>query len=90
MDNIRNTIQACFEEYPITLPLVGIGVGIFLLLACIFDWKWIFGNVNRSNYNTEKIDGLVNIFGRKTARVMVGFLAAMVIAVGIMLTIIIL
>ena len=53
-------------------------------MAAIFDWSFIFGDVNRSNYNPEKLDGIINLFGRKTARVVCGILSIVVIGAGIL------
>lgn len=84
MDEIRATIQRFYEQHPVILPITCILVGVLLLWGCISNWNWLFGNISRSNYSPEKIDGLVNTFGRKAARVMVGFLAVLLVAVGIM------
>jgi len=62
-------IQQFFAVHPEWAGVLFIGIGIVLLLACIFDWHCIFGDINPNNYSTSKIDGLVNFFGRKTARV---------------------
>lgn len=59
-----------------------IAFGLFMLLASIFNWHFIFGNINESNYNLEKIDGWVNLFGQKTARVVFGMLGVVVIGGG--------
>lgn len=76
------------QEYIASNPVWGgvliIAIGLFLLLAAIFDWSFIFGDVNRSNYNPEKLDGIINLFGRKTARVVCGILSIVVIGAGIL------
>lgn len=76
------------QEYIASNPVWGgvliIAIGIFLLLASIFNWHFIFGDVNRSNYNLEKLDGIINLFGRKTARVFCGIISVGVIGAGIL------
>ncbi|GAB6121219.1 immunity 17 family protein [Dysgonomonas termitidis] len=90
MDNLKDTIQDYYDQHPVILPLFCIAIGIFLLLACIFDWNWIFGDVNTTTYNLKKIDGLVNMFGRKTARFLTAISAVFLIVLGIGLAIMIL
>ena len=58
-------------------------LGVFLLLGAIFDWHWIFGNISPVNYDLGKVDGLVNFFGRKTARVVLAILSISVMAGGV-------
>ena len=58
-------------------------VGVLVLLSAITDANWLFGNVNTTDYNLEKIDGWVNFFGRKTARVISGVFSVVVILGGI-------
>jgi hypothetical protein len=89
MDNLKDTVQDYYNQYPVILPLFCIAVGIFFLLACIFDWNWMFGDVNTTTYNLKKIDGLVNMFGRKTARILTGIGAIFIIVLGIGLAIMI-
>ncbi|MDR2953626.1 MAG: immunity 17 family protein [Prevotella sp.] len=84
MDKIRETLEEWVKEYPVILPLFCIVLGILLLLACILDWNWIFGDISGSNYDPRKIDGLVNMFGRKTARFLVSILSIFLIVIGVL------
>lgn len=90
MDNLKDTIQDYYNQYPVILPLFCIAIGVFILLACIFDWNWVFRNVSTATCNLTKIDGLVNMFGRKAARILTGISAVFIILLGIGLAIFIL
>ena len=79
MDNI----QQFFKDNPAAYGIFFILLGVFLLLGAIFDWNWLFGNVSQT-FNTRKIDGLVNLFGRKTARVVFGALCFLIIFCGVL------
>jgi hypothetical protein len=57
--------------------------GILGLLASIFDWNLIFGEVSGVTYNLKKVDGWVNFFGRKPARIIFGIGSCMVILAGV-------
>jgi hypothetical protein len=76
--------QKFLSDNPVYCGVMILAVGIVLFAACLFDWDWLFGNVNPGTYNTRKIDGLVNVFGRKTARIICGILSFMMIAGGLM------
>jgi hypothetical protein len=54
------------------------------LLAAIFDWDWVFGNVSGVTYNLKKVDGWVNFFGRKIARIIFGVSSFFTILAGIL------
>ena len=79
------TIQQFLKDNPVVYGIFLILLGLFLLSGAIFDWNWLFGNVSPTNYNANKIDGLVNLFGRKTARVVFGALCLFVILGGILM-----
>ena len=78
-----NDLQKFFADHPAAIGLLVALVGLFLFLGSVFDWNWIFGDVNRYNYNPGKIDGLVNLFGRKTARMIFGAFSVFVFFAGI-------
>lgn len=86
MEQIQQTIQNYYDQYPIILPLICIAIGVFFLLAAIFNWNWIFGDVSPSTYDLKKIDGWINIFGRKTARIVASLIGIFIIFIGILLT----
>jgi TRAP-type C4-dicarboxylate transport system permease small subunit len=67
-----NSIQQFLHENPVAFGICIILLGLFLFLGAVFDWNWIFGNPSKVNFNMGKIDGLTNLFGRKTARVVFG------------------
>jgi len=79
MDKLKDFITANPQYFGIFFVLVG----IMGLLAAIFDWNWLFGNVNTNTYNLKKIDGWVNFFGRKTARIISGVGSVLTILAGI-------
>jgi hypothetical protein len=78
-------IQKFLSDNPLYCGVLIFVVGIVLFAACIFDWDRLFGNVNPMTCNTRKIDGLVNVFGRKTARIVCGILSFMMIIGGVIL-----
>ena len=62
-----------------------LAVGIFILSASIFNWNWIFKG---HSYNTTKIEGIANMFGRGIARVYFGIGGIVCIVLGIILILI--
>jgi len=76
-------IQRYLAENPEWAGVLIAAFGIFLVLASAFDWNSIFGDINAANYSTRKIDGLVNLFGRKTARVICGCIGCIVFGAGV-------
>jgi predicted transporter len=58
-------IQQFLSDNPVIYGFFLFLLGLLFLLGAIFDWNWIYGNVSPVNYNLEKIDGIVNFFGRK-------------------------
>lgn len=65
-------IEKYFKDNPAAYGLLAVLVGLFFVLASVFDWNWIFGDINPVNYDLNKIDGMVNFLGRGPARVIVG------------------
>jgi len=57
--------------------------GVVVLISAIIDANWLFGDVNTTTYNLEKIDGWVNFFGRKPARIIAGVFAVLTILGGL-------
>ena len=78
-----NKMQQLFAKYPALIGVVVSLVGLFLFLGAVFDWNWMFGDVSRATYDPGKIDGLVNLFGRKTARIVFGIFCFFVFLLGI-------
>lgn len=73
-----------FSEHPGYAGFIMIGIGAVLLYAAIRGSKWLFEkSVNGSVMNLDKIDGWINVFGKKTARVVAGLLAVILISIGV-------
>lgn len=70
-------------ENPHYLGLFFALIGIVCLIAAVVDANWLFGDVNTTTYNLKKIDGWVNFFGRKPARVISGVFSTVVILSGL-------
>ena len=77
-------VQQFLKDNPVVYGIFLILLGLFFLIGTIFDWGWIFGNISPVSYNLGKIDGMVNIFGRKTARIVFGVFSVLVILGGVL------
>jgi hypothetical protein len=77
-------IQQFLSDNPVIYGIFLLLLGLFLLLGAIFGWNWIFGNVSPVNYDFGKIDGLVNFFGQKTARIIFGTFSVLVMLGGVL------
>ncbi|MBB4034835.1 flagellar biosynthesis protein FlhB [Dysgonomonas hofstadii] len=75
-------IKGMLTENPSLLGLVFVVFGVVGLLGAIFNWKWLFKDVSGVTYSLKKIDGWVNMFGVKTARIVYGILCVVVILTG--------
>jgi len=84
MDKFFDNIANYLKSHPVGIGIFISLVGLFLLLASVFDWNWIFGDVSSVNYSMRKIDGLVNLFGRKASRIIFGIIAFLIFLSGIM------
>ena len=78
------SVQQFLSDNPVIYGIFLFLLGLFLLLGAVFDWNWIFGNVSRINYDFGKIDGLVNFFGRKTARFIFGAVCVFIMLSGVL------
>ena len=67
-DNIKIYISLHPELFGILFLLIG----IVIFISALLDANWLFGNVSSVTYSLKKIDGWVNMFGRKTARIVAG------------------
>jgi len=76
-------IQQYLASNPEWAGVLIVVIGILLLCSAIFDWNWIFGHGSATNFNLWKVDGIMNIFGRKTARVILAIFSIAMIAGGI-------
>jgi hypothetical protein len=78
-DKIKNILT----ENPHYLGLIIAFLGLLGLICAIVNANWLYGDVNKMTYNMKKIDGWVNFFGRKTARVISGVISVVIIAAGL-------
>ncbi len=79
MEKIKEFVSANPQVFGLLFALAGV-VG---LLAAIFDAEWLFKkDVSGVTYSLKKIDGWINVFGRRTARVAVGVGSVALIAAG--------
>jgi hypothetical protein len=86
MDNsaIFDKIQQFFANSPTAFGALIAFIGLFLFWGSVFDWNWIFGDVSRTTYSARKIDGLINLFGRKAARIIFGAFSFFIFLVGVL------
>lgn len=80
MDKIKEILT----QNPSLLGLVFALVGVIGLLGAIFNWSWLFKDVSGVTYSLKKIDGWVNMFGVKTARIVFGIGSVLVIFAGLL------
>ena len=81
---MEERIKQFFTDNPRFFGLFIVFVGVGGLVCAIIDVDWLYGDVNRTTYNLTKIDGWVNFFGRKTARILSGILSVVVILSGLL------
>ena len=79
MEKLENILT----ENPHYLGLAFAAFGVFMLVSAIMGVKWLFEkDVSKVTYSLKKIDGWINMFGVKTARIVVGATALLTIAAG--------
>lgn len=83
LNKITSFIQLYIIDNKAWGGLFFILIGILFLIGAIKDWNWIFGNVSPTTYNLRKLDGIINMFGRKTGRVFAGIGGVLIIICGI-------
>jgi len=79
MEKLKEFITANPQYFGIFFVLFG----LLIFISAITDAHWLFGDVNRVSYNLKTIDGWVNFFGRKTARIIAGIISVLTIVGGI-------
>lgn len=80
-----DNLKTFFKENPQYFGLLFIAFGIIMLISSIKGSKWLFEkDVSTLTYNVNKIDGLINLFGKKTARIIVAVSSIVVILSGIL------
>ena len=77
-------IQQYLSDNPVIYGFFLFLLGLFLFLGSLFNRNWIFGNTSPVNFDLCKIDGLVNIFGRKTARIIFGIFCVLMMLGGVL------
>jgi tetrahydromethanopterin S-methyltransferase subunit G len=61
-------IQQFFQDNPRLFGIVLIVFGIIIFMANKLNAKWFFGT-NRNTYNLNKMDGWINLFGKKAGKI---------------------
>ncbi len=80
---MEDKLKPFLTENPHYLGLFFALLGIIGLVCAIMDVNWLFGDVNTVTYNLKKIDGWVNFFGRKPARIIAGAFSCVIILAGL-------
>jgi flagellar biosynthesis protein FlhB len=81
MEPIQNFLQA---HYQTALPVMGILTGLLLLIAAKKEASWLFGEVSPTTCNLKKLDGWINLFGKRAAKRMMYASAVFVIAASVL------
>jgi uncharacterized membrane protein len=76
-------IQKWLHENPRYFGIVLILFGIIVFFATLFNAKWLFNN-SQYTYNLKKLDGWINIFGKKAGRIIGFIISILLIIAGIM------
>jgi putative intracellular protease/amidase len=76
METLQNFLQA---HYQTALPVMGILTGLLLLLAAKKEASWLFGDVSPATCHLKKLDGWINLFGKRAAKKMMYASAVFVI-----------
>jgi hypothetical protein len=80
---MENQIKTFLTGNPHYLGLVFALFGLVGLFWAVTDANWLYGNVNQMTYNVRKIDGWVNLLGRKAARIISGVISVIIILSGL-------
>jgi uncharacterized membrane protein len=72
-------IQKYFQENPQYFGIVLILFGIIVFISTLFTAKWLFNNT-ANTYTLKKMDGWINIFGKKAGRI-VGFIISILLII---------
>ena len=67
--DIFDRIGTLFKEQPKYFAVFVILIGAFMAAAAVFNWDWIFRG---HSFNTKKIEGTANMWGRGFARLKFG------------------
>ncbi|MDR1390717.1 MAG: hypothetical protein LBJ31_12175 [Treponema sp.] len=67
--NIFERLRQFFINNPHYFVIVLVIFGVFMILAAVKNWEWVFkGN----SFNTKKLEGISNMWGRGVARLVAG------------------
>jgi len=83
MDKFFDTIANYLKSHPAAIGVFIALIGLLLLLGSIYNWNWLFGDVSKATYSAGKLDGLINLFGRKAARIIFGAISLVILFAGI-------
>jgi hypothetical protein len=70
-------IQKYFQENPRNFGVILVLCGIIVFISTLFNAKWLFNN-SPNTYTLKKIDGWINIFGKKSGRI-IGFIVSILL-----------
>ena len=77
-------LENLFTENPHYFGLLIVVFGVVMLISAIRGAKWLFEkDVNKLTYNMKKVDGRINMFGKKAARIIVGIGSVGIIIAGL-------
>jgi hypothetical protein len=80
-------LQKYFQENPYFFGIVLIIVGIIVFISVKIDARWLMGD-NTNTYNLKKLDGWINVFGKRTGKIIGYIISVMLIVAGIIYSIV--
>jgi uncharacterized membrane protein len=75
-------IQKYFQENPRIFSIVLIIFGLIIFIANKLNTKWFF-ETNKNTYNLNKLDGWINIFGKRAGKIIGYIMSIGIIIAGI-------
>ena len=84
-EDVFDKIGKLFKENPKYFGVFVLAIGIFIIAASFLNWDWIFKG---HSFNSKKIEGTANLWGRGFARLKFGLGGLACIILGIILIII--
>jgi hypothetical protein len=67
--DVFERLRQFFTNNPQYFGIVLVIFGVFMLLAAIKNWEWVFKG---HSFNTKKLEGISNMWGRGVARIVAG------------------
>jgi hypothetical protein len=77
--SVFDSVQQYLSDNPLAYGVVLLVLGLFFFLSSVFNWNWVFGGSSPHDYNTQKLGGIINVFGKRTAQLFFGFLGVVLI-----------